>query len=147
MYNHTRKFNSRGSYQIGLFLSIAVFFLFAASSAVAQSEEGIRAAFIYNFAKFTEWPDKTFASDSTPITIGFVGADSLADTFEKNVQGKNARGRDIAVKRLSGAAGGMIKFVKDGAKVTFDLDITAVSAVQLKLDDKLRAIARTVKGG
>jgi hypothetical protein len=169
-----------------MLLALAAF-LGAVSSGWAQSEEGIRAAFVYNFAKFTEWPATAFADANAPITVGFVGAASLADTFEKNVVGKNANGRDFAVKRFSSAtgaencqilfvgdaaqvsavlgaikgkailtvgdtdsfaaAGGMIKFVKDGAKVSFDLDFAAINTAQLKLDAKLKQIAHAVKGG
>jgi hypothetical protein len=73
--------------------------------AVAQSEEGMKAAFLYNFAKFTEWPSGAFASPSAPINVGFIGAGSLADTFEQNTKGKNANGRDFVIKKLGGAAG------------------------------------------
>ena len=170
-------------------LMLAVVFLAIAGigPVFAQSEAGVKTAFLYNFAKFTEWPASAFAGDSAPITVGFVGADSLADTFEKNVTGKNANGRDFAVKKLSGAAGvescqivfvgdasqaaavvgaakgkpvllvgdsdgfaaagGMITFVVAGGKVSFDLDLGAINAGGLKLNDKLRQVARNVKGG
>lgn len=176
------------TFRIAKLLAVCGLFLVAtAMPAAAQSEEGIKAAFLYNYAKYTEWPAKAFADGNSPITVGFVGADSLADTFEKNVTGKNANGRDFAVKKLSGAAGaescqivfigdssqnaavlgalkgksvltvgdgeqftesgGMIKFIKDGAKITFDLYLDTAGAVGLKLDQKLRQIARNVKGG
>ena len=188
MKTNLSKLNRRGRGWIRLFLAVAVgLVITVANSAFAQSEEGIKAAFVYNFAKFTEWPANAFADGGAPITVGFVGAASLADTFEKNVVGKNANGRDFAVKRLPtaagtescqivfvgdpgqieavvsaikgkailtvgdsdhfAAAGGMIKFVKDGAKISFDLDFTSINAAQLKLDAKLRQIARSVKGG
>ena len=181
------RLNYGGRGWAGLLLVAGLFLMTAVNPAFSQSEEGIKAAFIYNFAKFTEWPATAFADGSAPITVGFVGADSLADTFEKNVVGKNANGRDFAIKRLSGAAGvencqivfigdagqaaavigaikgksiltvgssdgftaagGMINFIKDGAKISFDLDLNATTAAQLKLDSKLRQIARNVKGG
>jgi hypothetical protein len=74
-------------------------------SARAQSEEGLKAAFLFNFAKFTEWPGSAFPDASAKIVVGFVGADGLADTFEKNVSGKNANGREFTVKKLADAAG------------------------------------------
>ena len=170
-----------------LILTAIILATAAIGSAFAQSEAGVKTAFIYNFAKFTEWPAGAFASDNAPITVGFIGADSLADTFEKNVTGKNANGRDFAVKKLSGAAGvescqivfvgdvsqasavigalkgkpvllvgdssgfaaagGMITFVVTDGKVSFDLDLGAINAGGLKLNDKLRQVARNVKGG
>ncbi len=72
-------------------------------TAKAQSQEDIKSAFIYNFAKFTTWPATAFADASTPIKITFVGADNLAATFENVVKGKNANGREFAISK--GAAG------------------------------------------
>ena len=172
---------------IGLLLAGCGFCLAFTHTASAQSEDGIKAAFIYNFAKFTNWPAKAFADANAPINVGFVAADSMADLFEKNVTGKNANGRDFAVKRLSGSAGaescqivyigdgqqaaaviaaakgkpiltvgnsdafagagGMVNFIKDGAKIKFDLDLGATSSAELKLDEKIRQLARNVKGG
>ena len=100
---------------------VAAILAMAAGPAFAQSADGIKAAFIYNFAKFTDWPAGAFAGDSAPITVGFVGADALADGFEKNVTGKNANGRDFAVKKLSGAdgvAGCQIVFVGDAGQAS-----------------------------
>lgn len=77
----------------------------AATPIFAQSEDGIKSAFLYNFGKFTEWPATAFAGASAPITVGFVGSDTLADLFEKNVTGKSANGHDFAVKKLPTAAG------------------------------------------
>ena len=185
---HTvRASRSGGSTWRKLSAAVAVFLVVAATSVLGQSEDGIKAAFLYNFGKFTEWPGKAFTDGNTPITVGFIGADSLADMFEKNVTGKNANGRDFVVKKLAGGvgaeschilfigdatqvaavmaalkgkpvltagegdgfseAGGMIRFIKDGAKVSFDLNLGAASGVALKLDPKVRQIARNVKGG
>lgn len=102
-----------------LILACGVLAMGAAGPAFAQSADGIKAAFIYNFAKFTEWPAGAFANDGAPVTVGFVGADALADGFEKNVTGKNANGRDFAVKKLTGAdgaAGCQIVFVGDASQ-------------------------------
>ena len=153
----------------------------------AQTEEGIKAAFIYNFAKFIEWPAAPFASPTAPVTVGFVGGSALADSFEQNTKGKNANGRDFVIKRLSGASGaeqcqivyvadasqvgaltdalkgkpvlligepeailesgGAIRFIKEGAKVVFDLNLASVGTAGLKVDAKIQKAARTVKGG
>lgn len=175
----------RGSLWWGLLLAAVVASLLPAR-AFAQSEDGLKAAFIYNFAKFVEWPPDAFSDANAPITVGFVNADSLAALFEKNVTGKTANGRDYLVKRLRGpdgadscamvfvgdpsqaaavlgtlkgkpiltvgssdafaAGGGMINFIKDGAKMTFDLNLSALTASNLKLDPKLRQLARNGQG-
>ena len=117
---HTRKFNL--GRRTGWLLAL-VLLLFAVRPALAQSEDGIKAAFIYNFAKFTVWPDTAFADRRAPITVGFVGADSLAGLFAKNVAGKTACGRDFAVKRFASAAGA------ETCQVVFVADATQAAAV------------------
>lgn len=104
-----------------VWLAVAAALLATAVSTFAQSEDGIKTAFIYNFAKFVTWPDSAFASGNAPITVGFVGADTLADEFQQNVTGKNANGRDFAIKKFASAAGVegcQIVFVGDNGQVT-----------------------------
>jgi hypothetical protein len=73
--------------------------------AAAQSQEEARAIFLYNFAKFVEWPATAFAEGSTPVTIAVVGDNEVAKALERYVKGKNANGRDLVVKKLDGADG------------------------------------------
>lgn len=64
-------------------------------------EYEVKAAFIYNLAKFTEWPDQSdlFHEDST-IVIGILGDDPFGFSIEKVIGGKTVRGRVIQVKRF-----------------------------------------------
>ena len=104
-----------------LILLAAVFAIIAIAPVFGQSADGVKAAFIYNFAKFTDWPAGAFASDGAPVTVGFIGADTLAEGFEKNVTGKNANGRDFAIKKLSSAADAatcQIVFVGDDSQAS-----------------------------
>lgn len=73
--------------------------------AAAQSQEEARAIFLYNFAKFVEWPATAFAESATPMTIAVVGDADVARALERYVKGKNANGRDIVVKKLDTADG------------------------------------------
>lgn len=60
----------------------------------------MKAAFLYNFAKFVEWPAGTFATERAPIVIGVLGDDPLGAALEQAVQGKTVNGRALVVKRL-----------------------------------------------
>lgn len=99
---------------------LALGFLSSAAPALhAQSEEAVKSAFLYNFAKLVTWPAKSFPKPNTPITIGFLGGSSLADTFEQAVKGRNVAGRDIVVVRLTGTAGSeacQIVYVADASQ-------------------------------
>jgi YfiR/HmsC-like len=58
-------------------------------------EYQVKAAFIYNFAKFIAWPDAP-----GPLVIGVVGEDPFGEVLDNAVRGKTAAGRPIKVRRL-----------------------------------------------
>jgi hypothetical protein len=64
------------------------------------NEQLLKVAFIYNFAKFTTWPDAVFADSKTPITFCVVGKHEFGTAFD-SVQGKSVGGRTVVVKYLS----------------------------------------------
>jgi hypothetical protein len=63
-------------------------------------EYQLKAAFLFNFAKFVTWPERAFASPDTPLTIGIVGDDPFGPLLRDIVVGKTANGRRIQVKNL-----------------------------------------------
>lgn len=71
-----------------------------AQATQSPTEADIRAAFILNFAKFTEWPAEVFADAETPLTVGFVGADDARTAFAALSTGKEINGRKIVVLQL-----------------------------------------------
>lgn len=64
------------------------------------SEYEIKAAFVFNFAKFVDWPETSFATSAAPFLIGVSSQDSVFSTFEKTLQGKVVRGHPILVLNL-----------------------------------------------
>ena len=67
-------------------------------SARAQQASQVKAAFLFNFAKFVEWPPGTFANDQAAIILGFSDRDPLAGALEA-LQGKVVQGRRLEVRR------------------------------------------------
>jgi len=65
-----------------------------------SSEYLIKAGFIFNFAKFVEWPQTTFAQPDSPIVIGILGTDPFGAIIDQIVQDKKIGGRGFVVKRL-----------------------------------------------
>ena len=57
----------------------------------------VKAAFLYNFAKFVEWPAESFAGPTSPIVLFVFGADPFGDAL-KSLKGKTANGRPIVVR-------------------------------------------------
>lgn len=69
----------------------------------ALSEYQIKALFLFNFAKYVDWPADAFQNESTPIVIGVVGQDSFGDNFQKITTGKSINGRPVLIKHVTNA--------------------------------------------
>ena len=66
----------------------------------SPSEYQIKAAFLYNFAKFVEWPTRAFAGPTSPITIGVLGENVFHDDLEKTIHGKVINGHPLQFKEF-----------------------------------------------
>lgn len=71
-----------------------------ARSQDAALERKVKAAYIYNFSSFVEWPDDSFAAPDSPLHIGMMEADALADQLEQTIAGRTVRGRSLVVRKL-----------------------------------------------
>ena len=56
-------------------LAVSPLFGEAGADPTGLSEYQVKAAFIYNFAKFIEWPPQAFPSTNSPVILGVVGDD------------------------------------------------------------------------
>jgi hypothetical protein len=89
-------------------LSVRLLLLLAlgcALPALAQSDSRpaelqIKAAFLYKFGDFVQWPPAAFARPEAPFAIGVLGADELAAALEQVVAGRTVQGRPVAVRRV-----------------------------------------------
>jgi hypothetical protein len=71
----------------------------APAQTVAFTEYQIKAAFLFNFANFVEWPDSAFESPQSPVVIGVLGDCPFGSTLEAAVEGETINKRPIAIKR------------------------------------------------
>lgn len=71
-----------------------------AAAAPAARESTVKAAFLFRFGSFVEWPAGTFASATEPLVIGIVGEDSVATDLEQISAGRTVDGRPLRVLRL-----------------------------------------------
>lgn len=83
--------------------------LFASAIAVASvcraqpesaGENAIKAAFLFKFCGYIEWPGSTLASDDAPIVFGILGADEVADNLTQMVAGRTVAGHPVTVRKL-----------------------------------------------
>ena len=65
--------------------------------AQTANEYDLKAAFLYKFASFVEWPAE-FAN--APVCIGIVGHDPFGDRLEQVVKGRTINGRGFVVRRF-----------------------------------------------
>ena len=72
---------------------------FARAEPEVSRENRYKAACLYNFAQFVEWPASAFADASAPIEIGIFGENPFGDVLQEIVRGQTIRGRRIEVKQ------------------------------------------------
>src|SRR5207244_10853841 len=65
----------------------------AGASALGQpvDEYQVKAAFLFNFAKFVEWPPQAFPSASAPFSICVLGQNPFGRSLQEAVEGKVAQ--------------------------------------------------------
>jgi hypothetical protein len=66
----------------------------------APSEYQIKAAFLYNFARFIEWPTESFKGEGEPLVVGVLGDDPFGSILDQSLNGKSINGRQLTIKRL-----------------------------------------------
>ena len=71
-----------------------------AAAETRPTENALKAAFIYNFLKFIEWPAEAFPHSDSELTICIWGADTL-DGALAPLAGKPVRHRQIRIRHLS----------------------------------------------
>jgi len=64
-------------------------------------EYQVKAAFLFNFLKFVEWPG---SATSSPWVIGVLGHDPFGTVLDDTVRGKLVNGRPVEVRRYARAA-------------------------------------------
>jgi len=82
----------------------ALLVLGAATSASAQDspsvEYQVKAAFLFNFAKFVDWPLNSFPDEKTPITICIFRYDPFGSALDDIIRGKNIDNRPFVKRRI-----------------------------------------------
>lgn len=71
-----------------------------AQGEVSAIERQVKAAYLYKFAGFVDWPDGSFARPDSPLVIGIAGSDALAEQLEQMVAGRSVNGHALAIRRL-----------------------------------------------
>jgi hypothetical protein len=70
-----------------------------AGQSKAAGEYEVKAAFLYNFAKFVEWPPNSWSNPKQPFTFCILGRDPFGRALDTAVAGKTIADRPISVVR------------------------------------------------
>ncbi len=79
-------------------------FLFTSFALIVNAQHNpapeyqLKAAFIYNFTQFVEWPINTFSSDQLPMVIGILGEDPFGPYLVQAVSGERKDGHSLVIR-------------------------------------------------
>jgi hypothetical protein len=97
---------TRGSVLLVAMLMFA--FVFPSGLAWSQSSGTtsyeVKTAFLFNFAKFIDWPSSSFVNPQTPFTLCVLGQDPFGHVLDDGLQGKTIGDRPLVVRRLKDKA-------------------------------------------
>jgi hypothetical protein len=152
-----------------------------------SKEQQVKAAFIYNFLKFVEWPANKFQDTNSPLVIGVLGKCPISAELEDTVKNRKINGREVIVRTVDtpaaaksthllfvaatedgrldawmpdlvsagvftigeseqfGKSGGIIKFVLEGDKLRFEINMDAADQAGLKISAQLQKLAKAVR--
>lgn len=74
-----------------------------AVSGEQATEYQVKAAYLFNFLKFVEWPEEPGSDPRGKWVIGFTGESPIGDELARLAEGKNVLGRDLQIKKLQPA--------------------------------------------
>jgi hypothetical protein len=82
--------------------------LFSVGTALADepqlTESKLKAAFLFNFVKFVEWPPESFAATNSPIAIGILGENPFGGDLAAIVRDKTINNRPIIIRTMPSLA-------------------------------------------
>jgi YfiR/HmsC-like len=79
------------------FFGVSFFAACPACSQVIDREYTLKAAYLYKFATYIEWPERAFRDAESPFVIGILGPDMVGGDLRKIAAVKKIAGRRIEV--------------------------------------------------
>jgi hypothetical protein len=87
-----------------LMLLCSLIFAIGFKCRAQPTEYQIKAAFIYNFARFVEWPPAAFADTNSPMIIGVLGQNVFGNVLAQTISGKTVKGHPLEFEVFKSAA-------------------------------------------
>jgi hypothetical protein len=91
-----------------LLLALSCLSAFGAPSGpdAAHLERNVKAAFLYKFLGYVDYPDSAMPGVGEPLVIGVLGADDVADELLRISTGRNMNGRPVLARAAPNEAPG-----------------------------------------
>lgn len=84
--------------------SVLAVLLAASAGGQGLNEYHVKAAYVYNLARFVEWPPESFKSATEPMRLCVLGASPIRPILGEAVQGETIDGRKLEVRQLADTA-------------------------------------------
>ena len=113
-------------------IGLAISFAATAAHGVSKGYK-VRAAYLYNFLKYIDWPGSSFSGADAPISICVLGEDRFEGILETATSGKSVKGRAVSIKNFPAGAPAppasecQILFISDSEKDRVDELLAAVA--------------------
>jgi hypothetical protein len=119
----------------------------ARADSAKSKEYQIKAAFLYNFIKFVDWPEEKTSDSNEPIIIGIIGKDPFGRVFEP-IKNKKVKNRIVVIKRFKSFES--IQKLGEHDKAEFDRNINYLRKCHLLFvcsseKDKVKEVLALVK--
>lgn len=101
-----------------------------AQSQARPSEYQVKAAYLYNFGKFVNWPD----SGQTEFHLCVLGDDPFGDNLDSTITNATINGKKVAARRLSSvqdAEGCEIAFIAASESARLERDLAALKKLHV----------------
>src|SRR5665213_2435025 len=81
-------------------LGLAVLAQGAQAVADAPNEYQVKAAFVFNFSRFVQWPSQAFTAPNDPFIIGVLGDDPFGARLDDTIRGESVDTHPLVVRRF-----------------------------------------------
>jgi hypothetical protein len=91
--------------RISLLILAATVALLCAAPRLIEAQSGptseykVKAAFLYNLARFVDWPPESLPNDHSPIIIGVLGKDPFGSALDEIILRKSINGHSLQIAR------------------------------------------------
>jgi hypothetical protein len=71
-----------------------------AAQGMSGAADEVKAAYLYKFVSYIDWPEAAFSGADDPLVIGVAGADGVYAELSRVLVGRSAHGRPLQARRV-----------------------------------------------